>query len=154
MHDGVGYLKQQLKEKQADREHRQAQEQDAHDRQRAIADAPPHKLEDFWCDTCQVDFSAPALKRVNWIFDIDHNRLEAPKEWRGWYEGNCERGHLALRRITDKVFDPYYLRSQWVKRQRIDHADDFLTPEDYRFRLKYPAQWRKLQESHARRLQN
>jgi hypothetical protein len=49
-----------------------------------------------------------------------------------------------IRRITDKVQDPYYYQSLMLNRQRYNMRDDLLTPDDPRFKLLYPKQYEEL----------
>lgn len=147
--DAIGYLKDTLKDKQSERDRKIELERDNKDRLRAIGDAPSRKMEDFWCNECKIDFVGRACKRINWVFNIDTGVSEPPKKWQAWYEGRCDKGHRVIRAITDKDIDPYYFHSDWVKRQQYEHADDFLTPDDPRFRIKYPAAWARLQEQYG-----
>jgi hypothetical protein len=50
-----------------------------------------------------------------------------------------------MRYITDKGHDPYYGRSEMMRKQRAQLADALLTPDNPRFALVYPQKWRELQ---------
>ncbi len=106
------------------------------DRMREIADAYPRVLTQFWCDTCSLDVEGMGVKQVRG----PQGRLP----W-AWYEGRCAKNHVVLRRITEKQGDPYYVRSEKLKRERIDMADAMLQPHEPRFRLVYPDQWKAIQ---------
>lgn len=86
----------------------------------------------FWCDTCKRDTTGPGFKEIRW-----------PKNgiWFAFYRGFCLKGHALVRRITDKLGDPYFYKSKLVRVQQSKHADDFLTPDDPRFKDVYPTQW-------------
>lgn len=108
----------------------------------AEVDEPPqYAMHDFWCTECQRDFSATGMKQVR-------NRGTWPI---AWYGALCPSGHLAIRRITDKISDPYFHDSVAIRRQQAEHADDFILPSDPRFKYKYPVQWARIQEEQTRR---
>ncbi len=107
-------------------------------RWKTINGAPDRIPMEFWCDKCNADFTARGYKTVNYC------RNNPPAI--AYYSGMCPKGHLAIRRVTDKHHDPYYHQSAVLRRQRVEMADDFLQPSDPRFAQKYPAQWRKMKE--------
>ncbi len=112
------------------------------ERVRMIREAPRRTATEFWCATCDRDFSCvDALKMVGSNRDIPY----------AYYEGMCPMKHLAKRHITDKHLDPYYHLSAMVKQQRYDMRDDLLTPADPRFRIVYPKQWAQLEEERETR---
>jgi hypothetical protein len=102
----------------------------AREYQREIDDAPERTMHEFWCDTCQRDYSAVGYKQARGGI--------------AWYVGFCPCGKENIRRITHKGSDPYYHKSQVVRHQRIDMADDFVQPSDPRFKELYPKMWAKL----------
>ena len=106
------------------------------DRMREIHDAYNVTKLDFFCTVCDTDFSGNAYKQV---------RTLGPQIV-AYYVGLCPRRHKCLRYITDKYRDPYYWTSKVLARQRVDLADAILTPDNPRFRLVYPEQWRQLTE--------
>lgn len=105
-------------------------------RVREIKDAPKRQKTDFWCEDCQKDFSGIGYKEVR----------ERPTFLIAWYTGFCPMGHKCIRRITDKVDDPYYHLSLMVRRQRVDFGNDLVQPGDPRFARLYPEQFKKLQD--------
>ena len=105
------------------------------DRVNEIRQAPRVTKSDFFCTTCKKDFAGIAFKQVSSI------RAMLPT---AWFVGKCPEGHTALRRITDKITDPYYNLSLMVAKQRADMALDFIDPTDPRFKELYPEQYRKL----------
>lgn len=94
----------------------------------------------FWCDKCARDCAGPGYKEV---------RVPKGSMWFAFYRGFCPKGHHVLRRITDKLDDPYFYKSVFVRREQAMHADDFLTPNDVRFREVYPQAWADLKEREA-----
>lgn len=102
---------------------------------KVIKEAYEETLMDFWCDKCKKDFSTTGKKQVR------HSG-----RWPvAWYVGLCPKKHVAIRHITDKNHDPYYGRSEMMKKQRAKLADAMLTPDDPRFALVYPQKYRELQ---------
>lgn len=94
----------------------------------------------FFCVQCDRDCGGPGFKEI---------RLRANDLWFAFYRGFCPAGHRVMRRITDKLGDPYFYRSRVIVRQQASHADDFLTPNDPRFKEVYPTQWADLKEREA-----
>ncbi len=144
--NNVERLKSTLKDKHAEQDAQAQREQDNKDRIRVIRESPAIKDEDFWCNDCQRDFTARAYRHINWVFNLDLGVAEKPKQWRAWYEAKCPNGHMAIRRITDKANDPYFVCSTLQRMNARKHADDFLTPEDPRFAVKYPEQYKRYVE--------
>lgn len=90
----------------------------------------------WWCDQCRQDCDGPGFKEIRWpVGDL----------WFAFYRGFCPKGHMLVRRITDKMTDPYFFKSRVIQREQAEHADEMLTPNDPRFREVYPEQWADLQ---------
>lgn len=102
-----------------------------------IRESPAHVRIRFWCDECALDFEGEGNKEVR-----------APKNdiFFAFYRGYCPEGHVAIRRITDRLLDPYFYRSTFVRREQLMHADDMLTPRDPRFKALYPEAWQQIKE--------
>jgi len=83
---------------------------------------------DFWCDTCQEDFTAPARKT--------RYRLEGDiiATLRGLCEG-C--GTVAIRYATHRDQDPYYQKSIKIRRQRNQYRIEMLQSKEYGFKTHY-----------------
>ena len=132
-------LIQKLKDKyDAAREKRKVQElkdSPLNDRIKDILDAALYVNTDFYCHECKKDCSGPGYRRTCTL------RPHSPT---AWYTGFCPKGHQMIRRITDKDTDPYYDQSFVIKRQRYDLADALLTPNDPRFKILYPKQYKEL----------
>jgi len=105
------------------------------DRVEAIFTAPRWCNTDFWCDECKKDCSGTGFRQVCTV------REKLPT---AWFVGYCPKGHKMVRRITDKGTDPYYEKSLMIQRQRYEMRDALLTPDDSRFRVLYPKQYKEL----------
>lgn len=83
---------------------------------------------DFWCSVCQEDFEASCHK----------TRHRLGGDWIAVWRARCpwcEEG--CLRHITHKDEDPYYRRSDKVRRQRNQYAAEMLQAEDFGFKTHY-----------------
>lgn len=107
------------------------------DRMNAIREAKRVDRLAFWCDNCHKDFISIAYKQVR------QPKGQLPI---AWHVGKCPCGYKALRYITDKGADPYYYKSFYMKLERVKLSNDLVQPGDPRFRILYPAQYRKMQE--------
>ena len=130
MHPLEKKLRDRFDELYAKRMKERAEQSPMLERVRDIMDAPKRTLMDFWCDKCHKDFRVLAHKCVGTARPV----LVA------WYVGYCPKGHKAVRRITDKLSDPYYGMSLMVARQRWEMRDAFVQPGDPRFKQLYPEQ--------------
>lgn len=98
------------------------------DRTREIVEAKDKWPNQFWCKTCNADFTARAHKVVS----------KLPKRMPiAWWVGFCPSRHKCIRRITEKPNDPYYLHSFVIRRDRQRYRDEMLTPDDMRFWMLY-----------------
>lgn len=84
----------------------------------------------FFCLTCSKDFVATGVKCVESDWTDASQRI-------AYYKGKCPQGHKAIRRITDKQLDPYFIKSNQLKRERINHKRALLQKNDYGFRVLY-----------------
>lgn len=140
--DRIERLKRRVDASREERERYARLNEEKRDREKMIRDAFPRTRMGFWCEKCAQDFEGVAYKEVSQVF------VDPPC---AWYVGFCPKNHKAIRRITDKAGDPYYRQSALIRRQRIELADAMLTPDNPRFRVVYPAQWRKLEEERQKR---
>lgn len=85
---------------------------------------------EFWCDECNKDFTAVGFKCVETDWSLAGWRI-------AYYKGKCPKGHKAIRRITDKPMDPYFIKSVILKKQRVDYKKDLLQETDYGFNMLY-----------------
>lgn len=105
------------------------------ERANEINAAPFKEALDFWCDVCAKDWEGVGFKEVR----VPQNSL-----WYAFYRGWCPEGHQCVRRITDKLLDPYFYWSYKVSIMRAQYADDMVTPDDPRFKELYPQQYTEL----------
>mgnify|MGYP001571142001 CR=1 FL=1 len=93
------------------------------------ADIPDNlKSFDFWCDTCQEDFEAPARK----------TRYRMEGDVIATMRGECpECGETVIRYVTHRDQDPYYQRSMKIHRQRNQYRTEMLQAEEYGFKTHY-----------------
>jgi hypothetical protein len=114
------------------------------ERDRIIDDAAPFAVTEFYCPR-HGDFKADAYKVVQRDPTVQGQRIAfyrpiPSRRALFWNGGEPHWGvpcKQAIRRITDKQFDPYYRDSEQLAKERIDHADDFLQPGDPRFNQLY-----------------
>lgn len=132
----VKRLKERYDRKRAERLAQELANKPFRDRVTAIFEAPRYVVTDFWCPVCKKDCVGTGYRQVCTVRD----RLPT-----AWFTGFCPVGHRLVRRITDKDTDPYYNFSLMVQRQRWEHRDDLLTPNDPRFKEVYPEKWKELQ---------
>jgi len=86
------------------------------------------KSYDFWCNTCQEDFTSSARKT--------RYRLEG--DIIATLRGECpDCGEMAIRHATHRDQDPYYQRSTKVRRQRNQYRIDMLQGGEYGFKTHY-----------------
>jgi len=107
---------------------------------RELEEAPNSTQTDFFCRTCNKECIAIGYKRIH-------------HDGQGTYLAQCPNGHGVVRYINNKWRDPYWELSPRVRRDRLKHADDMLTPNDPRFAKVYPQQWKAIQarkEEHER----
>lgn len=133
----VESLVNRIEERRGSRAQEVARTQESRDRIKAIREAFPVVILDFWCDTCKRDFEGRAHKEVK---DMETPWPDAR------YVTHCPDGHTCLRRIVDKHRDGFYYQSIKLQRQRMQMEDAMLQPHDPRFKTVYPQQWRKMQE--------
>ena len=107
------------------------------ERAQDIKDAPESQMMDFYCGTCSKDFGAMGFKQI---------RLPKKSLWFAWYEAQCPEGHTALRYITDKLTDPYFHLSPFVKAQQAEFEDAMLSPDHPRFKVLYPEAYDKIKQ--------
>ena len=143
MNRDVQRLGEVVKRGRADRAQDAERGKTLRERRKEVTDAPQYAMLGFWCGTCRRDYNAQGMKQIR-----------AYDTWPiAWYGALCPSGHVNIRRITDKIGDPYYHESEYIRREQAEHADDFMLPSDPRFRYKYPVQWARIEAERERREQ-
>ena len=112
------------------------------ERAQEIKDAPDSQHMDFYCTTCERDFGAIGFKQV---------RVPRGSVWFAYYEAQCPNGHTCLRYITDKITDPYFTQSPFIRAQQNQFEDAMLSPDSPRFKLLYPEAHERLKGGDFRR---
>jgi hypothetical protein len=83
--------------------------------------APIEKRTDFWCDTCKLDFNAIGTKALC-------------GNGRSRYDAKCPLcNHICSRRITEVAHDPFFQRSESIRKARWLAGDDLVQPDDPRW---------------------
>ena len=103
--------------------------------ERAADDAPDYKRDNVYCSDCKRDYVATLRKHGN------------PSLL--YYQGTCPFGHNVRREFT--LYDRYYDLSPFIRSQRLEYADDLLTPNDARFKTVYPEQWAEYERQREER---
>ena len=99
---------------------------------------------DFWCDNCQEDFTCEAYKTTHRLYGdpIVVWRAKCPV---------CEEE--SIRHITHKDEDPYYQKSDKIRRQRNEYSAELLQAEEYGFKTHYGdhnKEWNVKYEEHEK----
>lgn len=89
-------------------------------------------ITDFWCDECEVDYSD---YRLTPIVESDWVKKEYCVAY--WKSRHNECGTWNRRYITDKKFDPYWVRSKKMKKDRGNYYRDMLQPNQSGFDMLY-----------------
>lgn len=135
MNDDIKKLGEIVKRKQEGRDRDESLREWLYGRQNEIKNAPHLANHSFFCDACERDFDGVGVKVV---------RIPKGSVWFAYYVGICPCGAHAIRRITDKLSDPYYLKSEKIRREQGMFHDDMLEPAHPRFRQLYPKQYARL----------
>lgn len=126
---GLERLKQRVKTRQNELEWERNERVRQDENSTTVNEAKDVDIIPFYCTDCELDSEGVGHK----VIETDWTN----KDNIAFYVGHCEKGHRCIKRITDKVTDPYYNLSEIVHNQRIDAKDDMLTPNDYGFRALY-----------------
>jgi hypothetical protein len=112
------------------------------DRVKEINSAADHAMHMFYCETCEADHET-----------VGHKIVQRMESWPiAWYIGYCPKTSARMvRRITDKIGDPFYWQSVTLRDQQKYYAEAFLTPDDPQFRKVYPVQWERIQQERRER---
>ncbi len=78
----------------------------------------------FWCEKCQKDFDSGAYKTGN--------------RYGEWFVAKCPKGHKNIRYITERHLDPYFRKSEKLRKQRIFYRKDLLQPGQAGYDVAYP----------------
>lgn len=112
------------------------------ERAQEIKDAPEYQQMDFYCDECEKDFGGVGHKEI---------RLPKGSVFFAFYRTFCPDGHIATRRITDKIADPYFFNSPFIHAQQKQFEDAMIGPDNPRFKFLYPEAHKKLKSGEFER---
>ena len=134
-----------LKQRVKDIQDEQARERELHKPKpnERMAEDTPDFIEsyDFWCDVCELDFTAPAYKTV-------HRLYGDPVVC---YRTRHECGEECVRLISHRDHDPYYQKSEKIRRQRNEYVADVLQAEQYGFKTRYGDPYEKFNKDLEKR---
>ena len=85
----------------------------------------------FWCKECRKDFDAPG--------EMTDNGLAK------FFKGKCPKSHRAIRYITDRHLDPYFLESEKMKAHRAFYRKDLIQPGEAGFKTLYAEEWKRIE---------
>lgn len=106
------------------------------------------KVISFWCDACKIDFDERAHRYKSCVTVMKDGRIigyKYPAERNEWWEAKCKKcGRDVIRYITDAGSDPYFRKSEKVKRQIYAMRKDLIQPGEYGFSTLYGEQQRKM----------
>ena len=114
----------------ADREYHRNRIKSLEDRDGYITDSKAFTLTDFWCNECQKDFKAQAIKQIELDWTNSGQRI-------AFYKTKCFRGHWCIRLITDRHKDGFWQRSKLVALDRGNHYADTVQPHETGFQILY-----------------
>lgn len=122
-------LRKRVEINRRDREQHEKLKKWLESRLKDITEAKERVRTSFFCETCDADWDGPGYKQARW-----------PKGtmWYAYYLGYCPKGHACVRRITDKLADPYFFKSYVIRKEQAKHGDEFLPHWHPRFKLVYP----------------
>lgn len=141
--DKINRLKSRLAQQYKEKEEYGEKEKKRTARDRLIDSEPKYQREmHFYCHkhgdfiatggkVVASDWSNPG-QRIAWYEAFGHADFVKP-------DGTVKPGRAckAIRRITDKLNDPFFYESKMLAKLRIDMADDLLQPDDPRFKQVY-----------------
>jgi hypothetical protein len=106
------------------------------ERVKEITAAPFRQRLPFWCGKCRRDLEAIGTKNI-----IEYALPIA------FYRAACPKGHRIIRHITERLSDPYFHESAFVRRMAREMERDLIQPGDPRFRRIYGDPARRYYES-------
>ena len=114
----------------ADREYHRNKKKSLEDREKTIALAKIVDIKEFYCLKCKEDFANIVHKQV----EVDWTN---PNQRIAFYKTKHKCGQWAVRYITDSFFDPYWMQSPQVIRNRGKYYKDLIQPFQEGFNLLY-----------------
>lgn len=128
-HHHIRELIETQEKRAADRTYHKDRIKSLEDRENDIRLAPSKETLPFYCEQCDEDFVAEAIKQVE--EDWSANQRIA------FYKTQCWRGHWCIRLITDRLRDGYFFKSKRVAFDRGKGFEDMLQPFETNYELMY-----------------
>jgi hypothetical protein len=129
----VKTLAKRFEKQTKEREEAEARQKKLRERDELIDNAPQWQVTDFYCWHCDIQFSANGYKVIHHL----------PGERIAFYEAKCPGcWHRERRRITDKVWDKFFL-NPILQKQRKEQAADMLQPGQEGFIARYGDPFKK-----------
>lgn len=129
-HPHIRMLIERQEKKTKDRVIHRDRDKQVAERQEEIDKAKEWDVIEFFCAYCQEDFAHFANKQVETDWSNTNQKI-------AFYKGKHDCGEWAIRHITDKFSDPYWLESPQVARDRGSHFADLLQPFETNYQLLY-----------------
>lgn len=129
-HHHIRELIEKQEKRTDDRNYHRNKEKLIAEREDLIKDAQGFIVTDFWCNRCEVDFKAQAIKQV----EVDWSNIT---QRIAFYKTKCFKGHWCMRLVTDRHKDKFWFKSRAVARDRGKHYADTLQPFETGFNLLY-----------------
>lgn len=114
----------------ADRNLHREKGKEREERESLIKDGKSLVLTDFWCESCQKDFRAEAVKQIEEDWSNVSQRIS-------FYRTKCWCGRWCLRLVTDKWRDAFWFKSKAVRVDRARNNNDMIQPHETGFNLLY-----------------
>ena len=88
----------------------------------------------FWCDKCRIDFDNDAILRNNGLAK--------------WFETKCPKcRERSIRYADNPKEDPYYQKSEKIKRQLYQFSKDLIQPNDPKYQMYYKKQYDEMEKN-------
>ena len=130
-HPHIRMLIETQEKKTKDRNLHRDKDKELAERQEEIDRYKPVDIIEFLCEECKEDFAHLAYKQVETDWS---NTAQKIAFYKGVHE-DC--GTWAIRYITDRNADPYWMQSAQVARDRGKHFADILQPFESGFELMF-----------------
>jgi len=113
-----------------DRNYHRSKDKEKEERDDLIKDNKMMAVTDFYCTDCKKDFKGVAVKQVEVDWTNSTQRI-------AFYKTKCFCGKWAVRLITDKNRDGFWVRSRAVRADQGKHYADMIQPHETGFNLLY-----------------
>lgn len=129
-HPHIRALIESQEKRTADREQFRARDKQNSEREEIIADAKKMATIDIWCDKCRTDSKGVAVLQVETDWSNPRQRI-------AFYRMKCFKGHWCMRYVTDRMRDPFFIKSKAIRKMQGDHYADTLQEYQSGFQMLY-----------------